>query len=142
MELTVWAQAGRAVSDTTPPLNKIPPRTRQARPSPRTSQLRDFIPHAPFVVPFWAPRKLRYPRERSSLPPERLYQQCRLYRLFSVVQPSPFPALSFYTPSVATFLRRRPLRGEVEKIIVGCKDHQHYNYREPDPKSHLLSAIR
>src|SRR5262249_51048033 len=42
----------RAVSDTTPPLNKPPPRTRQTRPSPRISHLRSFIPHAPLSSPF------------------------------------------------------------------------------------------
>jgi hypothetical protein len=38
------------VSDTTPPLNTLPPRTRQVRPSPRTSHLRSFIPHAPHFL--------------------------------------------------------------------------------------------
>ena len=54
-------------------LNKIPPRTRQATPSPRTSHLQSFIPHAPFVVPFGHP-EIGYPRERSSLSPERPYR--------------------------------------------------------------------
>src|SRR5262249_35752093 len=130
-----------AVSDTTPPLNKILPRTRQTTPSPRTSQLRNFIPHAPFVVPFWAPQT-QVPTRKVVPVPRTPVPTVPLVQAFFCRATSPFPALPFYTPSVATFLRRRPLGGEVEKIIVGCKDHQHYNYREPNPKSHLLSAIR
>src|SRR5713101_10179716 len=51
----VWACASGAVSDTTPALNKIPPRTRPATPSPRKSHLQIFIRTTPFVVPFGHP---------------------------------------------------------------------------------------
>src|SRR5262249_52515055 len=51
--------------DTTPPLNKLPPRTRQARPSPRTSHLRNFIPHAPFSSPLGTLNTSGTARERS-----------------------------------------------------------------------------
>src|ERR1700694_4843585 len=91
MELAVGvcAYATRAVSDTTPTLDKITPRTRQATPSPRTSRLQSFIPHTPFVVPFEHPGDSGHPRERSSLSQQPLSKHRRLYRLFPVVQPPP-----------------------------------------------------
>src|SRR5512144_1568174 len=100
MELTVavWAWATGAVSDTTPMLNEIPPRTRQATPSPRTSHLQSFIRHAPFVVPFGLPPGPGSPRERSSLSPEGPHRRRRRCRLFPVAQTSPSPALPLVHP--------------------------------------------
>src|SRR5437660_4927235 len=123
----------------TPPLNTAPARTRQARPSPRTSHLRNFIPHAPFIVPSghqdlgYRTRKVVPQNARTTASPRAQTRCASMY----------FPSLAPLTPrKVATSLRRRPLRGEMEDVVVSCEDHQHDDDRKSDPKAHLLSALR
>src|SRR5262245_34081081 len=127
-----------------PALNKLPPRTRQARPSPRTSQLRSFIPHTPFVVPIWTPQtRVSHEKGRPYTPGPPVHQRLRLYRLqLSRSQVLPSSCSFPYSRKVAASLRRRPLGGEMKKVVVSRKDHQHHDNREPDAKPHLLGALR
>src|SRR6266446_230613 len=89
----------------------------EAKPSNKPST--KFHPPRALYRPLWAPRP-RVPHEKGRSP-ER---------------PSPYPR------KVATSLRRRPLGGEMEDVVVSCEDHQHDDDRKPDPKAHLLSALR
>src|SRR5262249_33900993 len=66
-------------NDTTPPPNKLLPKTRHARPSPRTSHLRNFIPHAPFIVPSGYLNTSGTARERS-FPRTPVLHRRRAYR--------------------------------------------------------------
>jgi hypothetical protein len=79
-------------------------------------------------------------RTRKVVPtPQRTYEPRRSYRHPHLLRN---PALPLYPRKVAVSLRRRPLGGEMEKVVVRRKDHQHDNDREPDPESHFLSALR
>src|SRR5882724_9950871 len=71
METTpgAWAYATRAVSVTTPAPDKLPPRTRQAMPSPRTSHLQSVIRTTPFVVPI-GPTRLPGTHEKGRRYPQ------------------------------------------------------------------------
>src|ERR1700730_15390250 len=136
MELTVWAKAGRAVSDTTPAPNKIPPRSRQATPSPRINPLATFITPRALCRPLWAPSTLGYPRERSSQSPEAA--PCTG---FLPSRNQDFPHLLPPKSNVCRPLRGRP-RNDAQDVVVGGEDHQHHDDCEPDPESHLLRALR
>src|SRR5215470_11100719 len=136
MELTVWAKAGRAVSERTPAPSKIPPRSRQAMPSPRINGLVSFIPHAALYRPLWAPSNAGHPRERSSQSPEAA--PCTG---FLPSRNLDFPHLLPPSRNVRRPLRGRP-RNNAQDVVVGREDHQHHHDREPDPESHLLGALR
>src|SRR5262249_50849259 len=84
----------------------------------------------------------RVPTRKAVAIPRTPVPTAPLVQAFSRSATKSFPSPCPYTPKVAGSLRRRPLGSEVKEVIVGCKDHQHYNYCEPDSKSHLLSAIR
>src|SRR6266852_4565302 len=136
IELTVWAKAGRAVSDTTPAPNKIPPRSRQATPSPRINRLVSFIPHAPFVVPFGHPQHSGTHEKGRRNP-----QKPPLVQAFSRRATKTFPTCFPPSRTFAGPLRGRP-RNYAQDVVVGGEDHQHHDDCEPDPEPHLLRALR
>src|SRR5262249_27629167 len=100
-----------------------------------------FIPHTPFVVPSGHHKLGCRTRKVVPIPRTRPYTSVYACRDFSssAVNFSPRPCSP---QKVATSLRRRPLGGEMKKVVAGCKDHQHHNDREPDANPHLLSALR
>src|SRR5262249_17805085 len=100
------------------------------------------FPTRPFIVPF------RHLRSSDTHEKGRRYPQnacsnsavCTgFFPMRNQVLSQPCP---FYTPKVATSLRRRPLGSEVEEVIIGCKDHQHSNDCETAAKPHLLTGTR
>src|SRR5262245_33198908 len=124
IELTTgpWACAMRAVNDTAPTLNNIPPRTRQAIPSPRASHLPSFIPQTPLSSPSSA-FSSRHSRERSSLAPESPPKATLLVQAFrSRATNSPCLVYALLPPISRIRLRRGPLPEYVQNVVVGYED--------------------
>jgi hypothetical protein len=49
------------------------------------------------------------------------------------------PELPLFPQKVAR--QQRSGGGEVEDVIKGCKNHQHHDDRQPDPKAKFLGAL-
>src|SRR3989442_5314750 len=127
IEWAVWACAMPAGRTADNEFNITPARTKPRKASPRKNCAPRVIRNAPFF-PFLPPqRDRRNPKDPAST---GFQLTCK-----------PAPSRSF------AFLQQRcrwttSRCGPVQNVIVGCKDHQHDNYREPDPEANFLRPFR
>src|SRR3954464_15364589 len=110
--------------------NKLLPKTKPAVLSPWISRIPTFIPTRPF--------------------PHRPLTRCfhpvkapRFYRVSASVQATASPLFPL-VPSSCRIITSRcgPLRRNVNNVVEGRKDHEHYNEGEADPKAIFLGAVR
>src|SRR5262245_61056298 len=138
----VGHRGGAAVAARRQPLKKSPQGRGRRGPALEQATYEVSFPTRPLSSPLGT-SEARVPTRKVVAIPRTPVATALLVQAFSRCATKSFPSLApLYTPKVATSLRRRPLGSEVEEVIIGCKDHQHYNYSEPNPKSHLLSTVR
>ena len=109
--------------------NRYPPRTKQTA-SPRKTRTPTSIRHAPF-------RSHGRPRTESTLDGQAL----PLVQRFRGMQTN-YPSPSFPFPSNRCRSATIHEVARCRDVIESCKDHQHDDDRQADPKTNFLGALR